>query len=187
MKTHALALATGLMALTFANPVLAAGRHDNHHGRQQVQQHRQAQQAAHQRMQRQQIAQRQQMQQRQRMAAQRQQSHAYAQGYRDGARNSRVPVYSSRPYVQTRAPVYYSTPPRYSNASYPNQYWWGQNGRMNCRRSDGTVGTLVGAVAGGVLGNMIAQQGDKQMGTIIGGALGGLLGNQVAKGNLSCR
>lgn len=186
MKTHALALATGLMALTFANPVLAAGRHDNHHGRpqaqrQQMQQHRQAQQMAHQQMQRQQ------MQQRQRMAAQRQQSHAYAQGYRDGARNNRAPVYSSHPYVQTRAPVYYSTPPRYSNASHPNQYWWGQNGRMNCRRSDGTVGTLVGAVAGGVLGNMIAQQGDKQMGTIIGGALGALLGNQVATGNLSCR
>ncbi len=212
MKTHALALATGLMALAITSPADAASRHDNSRGRQQMQQMQQRQQmrqpqaqqrhqairqqAQRQQMQRQQalrqqairqqaLRQQAQRQQALRQQAQRQQSQAYAQGFRDGNRSS---SYRGTSYsYPMQAPVYYSTPPRYSSTSYNNQYWWGQNGRMNCRRQDGTVGTIVGAVAGGMLGNMIAQQGDRQMGTLIGGALGALLGNQVAKGNLSCR
>jgi len=169
MKMHALALATGLTALTLSYPAAARPGHD-HHDRQQMQQQHRGQQM------------------------QRQRANAYRQGFRDGARtSSRSNVYSSgryrsaAPVYYRQAPVYYSTPPRHARASYNNQYWWGQNGRMNCRRQDGTTGTIVGAVAGGVLGNMIAQQGDKQMGTVIGGALGALLGNQIAKGNVSCR
>ncbi len=52
-----------------------------------------------------------------------------------------------------------------------------------CRRdSNGRIiGTVVGAGAGGVLGNVIAGRGDKTEGTIIGGIIGAVVGNQVSK------
>jgi Glycine zipper 2TM domain len=52
-----------------------------------------------------------------------------------------------------------------------------------CRR-DGNgriIGTVVGAGAGGLLGNVIAGRGDKTEGTIIGGIIGAVVGNQVTK------
>lgn len=52
-----------------------------------------------------------------------------------------------------------------------------------CRR-DGNgriVGTVVGAGAGGVLGNVIAGRGDKTEGSIIGAIVGAVVGNQVSK------
>ena len=46
-----------------------------------------------------------------------------------------------------------------------------------CRDGDG--GTIVGAIAGGLAGNVIAGRGDKTIGTIIGGALGALAGRSI--------
>ena len=101
---------------------------------------------------------------------------AYRQGYRDGVRadNGRDSYYAQR-----RAPAYsYNSPNyRYSN-NYPvyrdtgynsaSPYWWGSNGQMHCRRQDGTTGLIVGALAGGTLGNMVAREGDKRLGSVIG-------------------
>lgn len=69
----------------------------------------------------------------------------------------------------------------------PNSYWWGPNGQVQCRRGDGTAGVIVGAVAGGTLGNVIAGQGDKRLGSVVGGTLGAILGNEIARGNARCR
>jgi hypothetical protein len=52
-----------------------------------------------------------------------------------------------------------------------------------CRR-DGNgriIGTVVGAGAGGVLGNVVAERGDKTEGAIIGAIVGAVIGNQVSK------
>ena len=38
---------------------------------------------------------------------------------------------------------------------------------------------MLGAIAGGVLGNVIAQQGDKALGTVIGAGVGGVIGNRI--------
>lgn len=43
------------------------------------------------------------------------------------------------------------------------------------------IGTVVGAGAGGVLGNVIAGRGDKTEGYIIGAIVGAVIGNQVSK------
>jgi hypothetical protein len=51
-----------------------------------------------------------------------------------------------------------------------------------CRR-DGNgriVGTVIGAGAGGVLGNVVAGRGDKTEGAIIGAIVGAVIGNQVS-------
>ncbi len=55
------------------------------------------------------------------------------------------------------------------------------DGRYYCKRDDGTAGTIVGAIAGGVLGNIIAPGGSKTLGTVIGAAGGALAGNAIDK------
>ncbi|MFN9928536.1 MAG: hypothetical protein ACK53I_16530 [Phenylobacterium sp.] len=52
----------------------------------------------------------------------------------------------------------------------------GQDGRYYCRRSDGTTGLIVGAIAGGVLGNILAPGGSETLGTSLGAGAGALAG-----------
>lgn len=68
-----------------------------------------------------------------------------------------------------------------------DEVYRGQDGRYYCRREDGTTGLIVGGLAGGVLGNIIAPGGSKLLGTIIGGAAGAVVGDQVDKGEVVCR
>lgn len=63
----------------------------------------------------------------------------------------------------------------------------GRDGRYYCRRSDGSAGLIVGGLAGGVLGNIIAPGGSKTLGTIIGAAGGAVIGSAVDKGEVRCR
>src|SRR3546814_4876153 len=68
-----------------------------------------------------------------------------------------------------------------------NDYIYRDNdGRYYCKRDDGTTGTIVGAIAGGVLGNIIAPGGSKTLGTIIGGAGGALAGRAIDKNDVRC-
>ena len=66
-------------------------------------------------------------------------------------------------------------------------YWRGDDGRYYCRRSNGTTGLLIGAVAGGLLGRAIDQGGDHSTGTILGAAAGALLGRSIDRGQTRCR
>ena len=50
-----------------------------------------------------------------------------------------------------------------------------------------TTGTVVGAVAGGLVGHAIAGRGSHTEGTLIGAGAGGLLGNQLTKCRYSRR
>jgi hypothetical protein len=64
----------------------------------------------------------------------------------------------------------------------------GQDGRYYCRRSDGTTGLVVGAVAGGALGNVIAPGNSELLGTILGAVLGGAVGRQIDRSrDVRCR
>lgn len=63
----------------------------------------------------------------------------------------------------------------------------GRDNRYYCRRSDGTTGLIIGALGGGVLGNVIAPGGSKTLGSILGGGLGAVLGNSIDRGNVVCR
>ncbi|EZP51514.1 MULTISPECIES: glycine zipper 2TM domain-containing protein [Sphingomonas] len=60
----------------------------------------------------------------------------------------------------------------------------GQDGRAYCRRNDGTTGLVVGAVGGGVLGNLV---GGGTLGTLLGAGGGALLGRSVDRGKVRCR
>ena len=97
--------------------------------------------------------------------------HRYEQSYRD--RYGYDTRYYGRDY--------------HSRADYRDtRSWRGNDGRYYCRKSDGTVGLIIGATAGALLGRAVDGGYDHTLGTVIGGALGALLGNSVAQEN-TCR
>jgi uncharacterized protein YcfJ len=57
----------------------------------------------------------------------------------------------------------------------------------NQRCSNGTTGTIVGAIAGGLLGRTIDSRGDRTLGTVLGGVGGAVAGNAVEKSGNSRR
>ncbi|MCC6989593.1 MAG: glycine zipper 2TM domain-containing protein [Acidobacteria bacterium] len=62
----------------------------------------------------------------------------------------------------------------------------GSDNRYYCRRDDGTTGLIVGGMAGGILGSIIAPGGSKTLGAIIGAGAGALIGREIDNG-LECR
>lgn len=82
---------------------------------------------------------------------------------------------------------------RYSNDRDYREY---RNDRRDYRRDRyysnnrcdrGTGGTIIGAVAGGLLGNEVARRGNKTEGSIIGAAVGALAGRAIDKSDSNCR
>ena len=67
--------------------------------------------------------------------------------------------------------------------------WRGEDGRLRCRKPDGTTGLVVGAVAGGLLGRTIDTRGDRTLGTVLGGVGGALAGREIERSssNRRCR
>jgi hypothetical protein len=63
----------------------------------------------------------------------------------------------------------------------------GNDGRYYCRRNDGTTGLIIGAIAGGLLGNIIAPGDSKTLGSIIGAGGGALAGRAIGRGDRRCR
>lgn len=63
----------------------------------------------------------------------------------------------------------------------------GYNGRYYCRRSDGTTGLLIGALAGGALGNALSNGHSATLATLLGAAGGGLIGRSIDRDNVRCR
>lgn len=68
-----------------------------------------------------------------------------------------------------------------------DRYWQGRDGRWRCRRDDGTVGLLVGAGVGALLGREVDRRGDRTLGTVLGAVGGGLLGREIDRGSARCR
>ncbi|HMO75968.1 MAG TPA: glycine zipper 2TM domain-containing protein [Sphingopyxis sp.] len=78
----------------------------------------------------------------------------------------------------------------YDRRDYRNDRRYDQRryNNRNYRQCDnGTGGTIIGAIAGGLAGHEIAGRGDKAVGTIIGGAIGAIAGRAIDKGNDGCR
>ena len=81
----------------------------------------------------------------------------------------------------TAAPVFGDPPP-----------WAPAHGRRHHDRdyrqtSNGTVGLLVGAALGALIGRSIDTHGERVTGTVLGAAGGALVGNELAKGRTRCR
>ncbi len=84
---------------------------------------------------------------------------------------------------------YYRDDPRYQERQMAenDRLYRGNDGRYYCRRSDGTTGLIVGALAGGVLGDIIAPGGSKTFGTVLGAGGGAIAGNAIDRSSARCR
>ncbi len=69
----------------------------------------------------------------------------------------------------------------YRNGQYYGPTWRGQDGRMYCRRSNGTVGLIVGGAAGALVGRQIDGGRNRTTGTVLGAAAGALIGREIAR------
>lgn len=63
----------------------------------------------------------------------------------------------------------------------------GSDGRLYCKRSDGTTGLIIGGISGAALGNMLAPGDSKTLGTIAGAGVGALVGRAIDRGEVRCR
>ena len=70
---------------------------------------------------------------------------------------------------------------------YNDEVYRGRDGRYYCRRGDGTVGLVVGAGVGAVLGSMVAGRGSRTLGAILGGAAGAAAGAAIERGEVRCQ
>ena len=77
----------------------------------------------------------------------------------------------------------------YRNGYYYGPTWRGRDGRMYCRRSNGTTGLIIGGAAGALIGRELDGGRNRATGTILGAAAGALLGREVQRssGRRRCR
>ena len=107
------------------------------------------------------------------------------------------PRYSNSGYRDPQDDVYYDPTRDYRDGpnyrervlSTDERVYAGTDGRYYCRRNDGTTGLIVGAGAGGILGNVIDGGRSRTVGTLLGAVVGGLAGRAVQQNQqtLSCR
>ena len=70
---------------------------------------------------------------------------------------------------------------------YQGKVWRDSNGRLRCKRPNGTTGLIIGAAGGALVGRAIDTRGGRATGTILGAAAGALLGRSVERDNWHCR
>ena len=77
---------------------------------------------------------------------------------------------------------------RHHHSQYYNgKTWRDSQGRLRCRRPDGTTGLIIGAAGGALVGRAIDTHGERATGTIIGAAAGALIGRSVERSRVRCR
>src|SRR5690349_20145928 len=67
------------------------------------------------------------------------------------------------------------------NGYYHGKVWRDSQGRLRCRRSNGTTGLIVGGAAGALAGRAIDTRGERTTGTVLGAAAGALIGREVQR------
>ncbi|MEI9851743.1 MAG: glycine zipper 2TM domain-containing protein [Sphingomonas sp.] len=84
---------------------------------------------------------------------------------------------------------YYRDGPRYRERALrtDERVYRGRDGKYYCKRDDGTTGLIVGAVAGGALGNVIDGGHSRTAGTLIGALFGAVVGQSIDKQNQEIR
>ena len=70
---------------------------------------------------------------------------------------------------------------------YKGKTWRDSQGRLRCKRPDGTTGLIVGAAGGALIGRAIDTKGERATGTILGAAAGALLGRDIERNRSRCR
>ena len=77
--------------------------------------------------------------------------------------------------------------PATAQGYYQGKTWRDSQGRIRCRKKNGTVGLIVGGAAGALAGRAIDTRGERTTGTVIGAAAGALLGRHIQRNSGSRR
>ena len=85
------------------------------------------------------------------------------------------PAYHAQGHGRGYAPP---PPSRDEDRAAYDRYRGRPRDRARCR-DNGTGGTIIGAIAGGLLGNAAAGRGDRGTGTIVGAGVGALAGRAI--------
>jgi opacity protein-like surface antigen len=93
--------------------------------------------------------------------------------------------YAQRGYDRPVRYAYRGDRGYYSQGGYERGYRAPTEYSYRCQGS-GTTGTILGAIAGGLLGNGVAGRGDRTLGTLLGGGAGALAGRAIDKSNSRC-
>lgn len=75
----------------------------------------------------------------------------------------------------------------HGTSTYHGKTWRGSDGRVYCRKPNGTTGLIVGGAAGALAGRAIDKNGSRTTGTVLGAAVGALLGRHVQRNVVSRR
>lgn len=76
----------------------------------------------------------------------------------------------------------------HGTSTYHGKTWRGSDGRVYCRKPNGTTGLIVGGAAGALAGRAIDNRGSRTTGTVLGAAIGAVLGRHVQRNVVSrCR
>ena len=78
-------------------------------------------------------------------------------------------------------PVAMPEPAMARDGYYSGRVWRDSQGRMRCRRPNGTTGLIVGAAGGALRGRALDTQGSRATGTIVGAAAGALVGREIER------
>ena len=62
---------------------------------------------------------------------------------------------------------------------YSGRTWYDGQGRVRCKRPNGTTGLLIGGVGGALVGRSIDTHGSRVTGTVLGAAAGALIGRSI--------
>jgi len=71
--------------------------------------------------------------------------------------------------------------------NYNGPTWRDNDGRLHCRRPDGTTGLIIGGAAGALAGRAIDTRGERTTGTVVGAVAGALIGREIERSQNRCR
>ena len=75
----------------------------------------------------------------------------------------------------------------FAHDGYHGKVWRDSQGRLRCKRPNGTTGLIVGAAGGALVGRAIDTRGERATGTILGAAAGALIGREIDRSRVRCR
>jgi outer membrane lipoprotein SlyB len=91
-------------------------------------------------------------------------------------------MFSTLTAVALVAPmVAVSTVPAAAHNGNGAREWQGADGRTYCRKSNGTVGLVIGGAGGALLGRAVDGGRSRATGTILGAAAGALIGREIQR------
>ena len=69
----------------------------------------------------------------------------------------------------------------HDNSAYNGRVWRDSQGRLRCKRSNGTTGLIVGGAGGALIGRAVDGGRNRTLGTVVGAAAGALAGREIQR------